>query len=516
MIRVLIIFYCSSSVPFLDYETSSFVGGVGYGIFYIAGLSYIHFRTTNHKHRVARIALCHLSMAIGIVSAVHQMSQVWSWWSTQFIFGYFLTYSSGSVLILFLAHELMHGLGVYNYKRALDPHMHAADQAKDLFKTALNPPQGIVVTTRNKARQTLLTLLMMFAKSLNGFYFNNIFLFIALVTQSALMRNGVFMLHYFSLTGVIVGIILSLSTKVKVQYPVILLGQIIVLAVAGILWETSSFEAAAVFFWLFYLIAGAAIFIPDVAIMEVGNPIHTEFSLCVGFILEQIPILISVYYVTEQWTMVITESKMFWINAGVYMFCSACVAVAVMMFYPNTFKRSALEIQHLILYNFAGPFPTPATTTHQPLVHHPPQHVTMIPAGLAVQYPPPQGGFVMAVPPPAQLPAGSQAYYSTQPAYPGQPIYSQQPIYLAHPGPSEPAAQHYAVNHNPAYYPLTVPPLATAATKAAEAETKPEAASASAPELTPHTENYLAEQTIWPTTVTNPQQQGPQPPAYSS
>lgn len=487
-------------------------------------MSYIHTRTNSYRHRVARVALCHLILAIGMASStsyIYTGLLRWRWFYD--VYGYFITYGSGTVLVCVLLNELLHGLGLYNYKRCLDMELREADEKKDRFKSALTKPG----TQPERARQRSLTIIAVCSKLLSGFVYNNVFLLLTMIAQTAITGNHFMLMtisHYFLLAGIVLGISITLSARIKVMYPVVLIGKVICLTIAAICWTKFSYIASGVFFWMFYLIGGAGVFVPDVAIMEVSHPAIFELNLFFGFALEQIPIIVSIYLVRfEPWA-VLLRSGPLWASVGI------CIGLAVLMtflfgfFYPNTFHLRVLEIQRLILFNnkerFDGmpsylatntsvPVQSGAAATVIPTMHYAsgpqqPQHMMSQPQPpmmaaypqqmMMQQQPASEQRMVMpraqmmAPPQPQmmaqnQFPSNHQPYLASQPAYPGQqPVYPQYPYY-----PGQMAGS-------------TVP--------TADMASKSEETFGSAPQLTPVTET---EQVFY-----NQRMYGQLPPAYGN
>lgn len=399
------------------------MGGIGHGIVYISGLAYIHVRTTSRKHRVARLGLCHLGIAIGLTSTASYMSTLWGWTYLYYLHGHFIAWSAASALVLFLTNELLHGLGAYNYKKCLDSQLYEADQRKDRLWRALQQTNG-GVSQRNWGKQLELSLLAIVSKVMSGFFYNNIFIILTIIAQQNITRDPFLntILHYFMLAGVLLGIIVSLSAKIRVLFPMSLILSAITLVIAAACFTTQSYTAAAIFFWLFFLVAGMGVFMPDVTILEVSNPNFTEINLFLGFFIEQIPLVVSIYFVREELFNVIYDAEILWTNVGICAGFAVVIAIWLIFRYPNTFHLRVLEIQKLILFNETArtnadvaptPYPQMAiqNAMHYNHQQQQQQHLAYAPGpapGTMVAPPPPQGG-----------------YFSSQPIYPGQ-----QPVYM--------------------------------------------------------------------------------------
>lgn len=456
---------------------------------YISGISYIFVRTKVHKHRTQRVALCHLSLAIGLVASVHYFSNHAIFLHALILFGYFITYSSATGLALVLLNELLHGLRVYNYKKCLDPEFNEANDKGDNFKSALVPSVNHPLPPPKICKQWALTMTMILSRGLNGFMFNNIFLILTIVTQSSLIWSGnlYFISKYFILGGLIVGIVSTLSIQIKFVFASSLVLQGIAILVAAICIHGNSPEAGAVFLWLFYLTAAVGYFVPDVAIMETSNLMVHEMNLVLGLLMEQLPIAITIYVVN---VFSLTPGYLriaMWLNVGFFLGIIVLLLIPILLAYPNTYQKSVLAIQNLIQYNYVRPSQVP---------QHLPARTNTVTAP-EVQQPVP--GIV-----PTQMPVHhpqQPVYYSLQPMYAGQaPInfQPQQPSYVL--APQMPPGQP-PVASTASFYPSVVGFIP----KAEEAS----ASNPTAPALTPKTENYLAEQKFWPG-----EQNIPLPPVY--
>lgn len=453
-------------------------------------MAYIYVRTNSYKHRVARLALCHLGIAIGMTSSVSYMGYMFRWRGNYYIFGHFIMYSSASILACLLLNELFHALGVYNYKRCLDQQLREADKRKDRLQSALSFGNA----KKRSCNQCSLALTAILSKASTSFLYNNIFLLVALSAQTRLVgSHGMWysILHYFMLAGVVIGMIMSLSMKIKLQYPILLVVKCVFLIVAGISWTARNYEVAGVFFWLFYLVAAASVFIPDVAIMEVSNPNVYELNLFLGFLVEQIPIIVSIACVRNDFFRIVYGNEYLWTNIGICVGITVVVSILFLARYPNTYHLRVLEIQRLILFNTTRGFepvnrPAPAVLPSYPQL---PVVTTFPPvvAQQAVPFSAPAGGGV-----------ANHGYYSAQPLYPGQ-----QPVYMV-----------------PPYYPSPYPtlPSATSSTSAAAApgpfaSVIAKTSEASAPQLTPVTET---EQVLWQQQHQMMTTQEQPPPSYGS
>lgn len=357
-----------------DYVSSTVVGGIGHGMIYLSGMTYIQLRSSNSQHRVARVALCHLSMAIGMVSSSSYMSFLFHWQSdAYYVYGYFLVYSAGSVLVLFLFNELLNGLGVISYKQCLDQQLKQADERRDRLRSALAPYGA----NKKTCKPILLTLIAIVSKLASGFMFNNIFLVLTIAAQSEFLSPRqpmlIAILHYCSMGGIIVGIIVSLSMRVRLQFPLVLIGKSVFLIIAAVCYTARIYRFSAIFFWVFYVVGSAGLFLSDVAIMEVARPQLMELSLFLGFFVGQIPIIVSIYFAREELSHVLYWGDVLWVNVSVCVAVAIALAILVGALYPNTHRLKVLEVQRLILYNNAtlAVVNNNVATAPRPSYHHP-------------------------------------------------------------------------------------------------------------------------------------------------
>lgn len=418
------------------------LGGFGYGFVYVSGLCYIHVRTKS-QHRIQRSALCHLSLVIGTASAVHRLSYEIFWRNSSVVFGHFLTYSSGSILLIIALNELLQGLKVYDYKKCLEPAMDIGNLNKDNFDAALIPPMVPPNSLQKpaKMKQFGLSVMMILSKGINGMMYSNIFLIFTLASQSTLIRvDFIFVKHYFLLGGLVLGIIVSLSIKNRFMLPISLVGSGISLLVASIFMESTSMGTAAVFFWSFYFLAGMGYFVPDVGLMELSSIQTYEMSFALGLMVEQIPIMLTISYVNMRSTIYVSS---LWVNTGLYLGFGLAMCALIIAFYPNVYQKTVLRIQHIILYDFdrtsgivftPGVFPNiqdPNTQTQTmetgPSSFNNPQETTTLP-----MYQPPY--------------RPQQPMYSTQPQQPMYPLQQHQPMY-----PQQQQHQMYPMQQPPVY-----------------------------------------------------------------
>lgn len=270
-----------------------------------------------------------------------------------------------------MINELLHGLGVYDYKKCLDSELHLANEKKDSFHSALDPqnPTGpadsnywatrlnvepIVFTPPKKRRtpqQNILTLGFVLAKVKNALVFLWVLLTFAILT-TAYIGNGLeFVYLYFLLGGVIFGCVISLTVNAKHLYIVFTLGFSISLLTASILFSVENYDQSAVFFWLFYFFLGFGYFTLDIGILDVTNLQFTEVSLAGGYFIQYFLVALTKF---GHWTYgeeLQNAETLLWSYTGSFIGVSMILLIVIVVLYPKTLNLSLLDIQYAILYD---------------------------------------------------------------------------------------------------------------------------------------------------------------------
>ncbi|XP_055710321.1 uncharacterized protein LOC129806036 [Phlebotomus papatasi] len=343
-----------------------YLGAIGHGAIYIAGLCYIHFRASSR--RAFRISLCHFVYIVGYTTTVHG---IFIYDELIYTVGNFILYSAVSAVALFLINELLHGLGVYDYKRCLDSELHLANEKKDGFHSALDPqtPNGpadsnywatklnvepIVFTPPKKRRtpqQNVLTLGFVLGKIKNAMVFLWVLSTFAILT-TAYIGNGLeFVYLYFLLGGVIFGCVISLTVNAKHLYIVFTLGFSICLLTASSLFSVENYDQSAVFFWLSFFFLGFGYFTLDIGILDVTNLQFTEVSLAGGYFIQYFLIALTKF---GHWTYgdeLLNAKTLLWSYTGSFIGVSMILLIVIAVLYPKTLNLSLLDIQYAILYD---------------------------------------------------------------------------------------------------------------------------------------------------------------------
>lgn len=330
------------------------MGGLGFGMVYVAGMAYTFVRTRSPRHRTQRVALCHLCLATGMAASVHYFARWAHLIHLPHLFGHFIAYSAGITLLLVAGNEVLHVFDVYDYKRCLNADLCAANLRADRFDAALKPCTPDAVPVKKRDQQAGLVAVMVLAKVVNGFVYNNVLMVYTIISQAHLLQRWFghyHIIHYCILAGIGCGIVASMMAPIKYVY-VVSLGSAgsLILAASIAYCNVNSYEVAAVLFWLFYVAAGIGAFIPDTGLMEVSHVMTYELGLTMGVIVEQIPITVGITVTNRQFSAIIQSSRLLWINAGVYVGLACVVVVLIVLSYPDTYRKSIIANQRLILF----------------------------------------------------------------------------------------------------------------------------------------------------------------------
>lgn len=331
-----------------DYMYAVLVGGFAFGLIYVTGLCYIHVRSRS-RHRIQRLALCHLCLVLGKIVAVHGFIYNNNHKDSYVLFGPIMTFVSSVTLFLLVLNELFNAMRMYNYKRPLDPSLRAGNSKRDNFTTALQPSDidDIYLLNPRTGKQFALTSLMLFSKLFNGYIYNNILMVYTILAQITMFEgNDWYVMHYCILAGLVLGILLSLSVPNSVLLPVSIFMAAAALLTGTIFMYNYFFETAAVFFWCYYFFAGLGYFIPDVGLLEVANIKTYEIYFALGLIIEQIPIMVTIYWVNSEYLTIYS----LWLNMGLYLGFGMVFCVIFILCFPDDFQQPVLEIQLDILY----------------------------------------------------------------------------------------------------------------------------------------------------------------------
>uniref|UniRef100_A0A7G3ADZ9 Putative conserved plasma membrane protein n=1 Tax=Lutzomyia longipalpis TaxID=7200 RepID=A0A7G3ADZ9_LUTLO len=344
-----------------------YLGAVGHGIVYIAGLSYIHFRAAGR--RSFRLALCHVVYIVGYATTVHGHF-IYGPLGWMYTGGSFVLYSASSGLLFFLINELLHGLGVYDYKKCLDSELHLANEKKDNFRDALIPETDrrstdtnywatrlnvppIVFTPTKKMRlqqQNILTLGLIFSKITNALVFLEIFIGFAFLTSSFIGSNIGFIHLYFLLGGIIFGCVISLTVNAKHLHIVYTMALTICLLTASVLYSVQHYDESGVFFWLFYFFLGFGYFLPDIGILDITNLQYTEGALASGYFIQYAIVALTRFGHWKYPENIPQSESLLWQYTGSFVGICLLLLIVIAILYPKTLNFSLLDIQWAILY----------------------------------------------------------------------------------------------------------------------------------------------------------------------
>lgn len=334
------------------------VGAVGHGIVYITGLSYIHIRSEGF--RVPRIAMCHVMYLTGLATtahSLHEFDEDWferrpdgMWDYAHLPLGYHLLAYPALALTFVGMLFLLQGR-LFDYRKILDYKLSVADMKADNFKSTLSAPvrQGSVPKA-DTFNQLKLTNVMLFSKLKGGLFANNMLIMVASIGSRELFAGNSehgYIIHYFSLLGLIFGFFASYFIQLKVLFIPSAVGYLSMVLVAVTLFTTDNPISSGVFLWLFFLIIGISIHLPDVGLMEVAPISYYELFLSLGYAVEAVPLIIATYLTNRD---VEDYTTSLWIGTSLLVAGLVLVIITMFFWYPNTLKKTALDIQFQILY----------------------------------------------------------------------------------------------------------------------------------------------------------------------
>ncbi|XP_059620001.1 uncharacterized protein LOC132263982 [Phlebotomus argentipes] len=360
------IFFIANAVYFywseyLESVKGLYFGGVGHGIIYTTGLSYMHFRLASNEFRIFKIGLCHIVYLIGIVSTVHGVELISVDLEKIFTKVRHMILSSATIgFMLLLINETLHAGGLFDYKMCRDEELNAANEKGDLFQSALafspfprtdgNAPAHDNTREPNQRRQTFLTLLMIFSKIKNYMTYHAVFVaFFVFFSEDFFRARSYFAMHYLVLLGAITGLCISLKLNTKTIYIVSAICVSICVLILMIFKLTAVilFGLYSLPIILMYFHLGLSYFIPDCAIMEMANIKCTEASLALGYMAETIPHLITI---ATMKCSKFSHFDSFWHSTVIFIVILTLLCVMIIKWIPKTWSLSILEIQHLVLY----------------------------------------------------------------------------------------------------------------------------------------------------------------------
>ncbi|GAB0086225.1 hypothetical protein DMENIID0001_002300 [Sergentomyia squamirostris] len=344
-----------------------YIGGIGHGIIYISGLSYIQFRAAGR--RAFRLTLCHFVYILAFTTTTHGI-YIYGPLGFTYTFGSFIIYSSASCVGLFLINELLHGLGIYDYKKCLDSELHLANEKKDNFESALEqqvdpapadnnywatrfnvqPIQFAAQRRKRLAEQNIITLGLILSKINNSMVFTQVFMGFALITTLSIGQGIEFIYLYFLFGGLVFGCVISLTVNMKHLYVVYTLAMSICLLTASILFSIEHYDESAVFFWLFFFFHGFGYFISDIGILDVANLKYSEIALAGGYFIQYMLVALT-RFGHYQYQSNTTLDAMLWKYSGSYVGVSLVLLIVIVLLYKKTLNLSLLDIQYVILYN---------------------------------------------------------------------------------------------------------------------------------------------------------------------
>ncbi|GAB0093174.1 hypothetical protein DMENIID0001_082470 [Sergentomyia squamirostris] len=361
---------CYFQFDYFESIKGLYFGGVAHGLIYITGLTYMHFRLANNEFRIFKLSLCHIFYLIGIVATVHgvelmsgDLAEIFSKVRPVFL-------ATGSICFMhLLVNETLHVGGLFDYKSCRDTELNAANDKKDLFRSALEftpvpkmsrnnsvehmsqAQDAAVARKPDTRRQTFLTLLMIFSKLKNYMSSHGIFInFFVIFSNDLFQERTYYIMHYLILAGALAGICITLKGNMKSIYIVSAICVCICLLVVIIFKLTSVFLIGlySLPIILLYFHLGVSYFVPDCSIMEVSCLKFTEISLVGGYIAETVCHIITI--ATMKCSM-FSDQDGFWHSSIIFIVILSVICTVIFKWLPKTWSLSILEVQHLILYN---------------------------------------------------------------------------------------------------------------------------------------------------------------------
>lgn len=322
------------------------IGGIGCGLIYVPGLSYLHIRTES-MYRLQKVGWCYVIMVLGTLFPMYQFGLQMPERNLH-MFSHYIMYGSVFNVVLFLLNEVLHLVAVYNYKRCLDPVLALGDAAADNFEGILTAPKRADVKLASRNRQYTPVLVMMVASTVFGYVMNRSFRMQATLTQLTLVNafNSFFIKYSMLVVGALIGMaIMATLPTIKYCYGVALycLTLSTLMMTMGI--YTEALQSAAIAFLVLYTLAGLVMFVPDFAIMETASLRKYELALGVSVLFQKIPGVVSTYVGNYMHV-----SKLY-IYAGQLLCICVALGTLVILRYPDTLKRSQIEVQYMMMYN---------------------------------------------------------------------------------------------------------------------------------------------------------------------
>lgn len=328
---------------------------------YVTGLCYVHFRSKDDNFRVTRIGLCHLVHMGGMCLYVHSTSQLgFNGPDIVYRAGWVITAGAILALCVLLLNELLSCMGAYNYKKCRDPVLEDANDISDHFKSTLGLNDAASLTQQpSHKRQFLISALALKLKLINITFNYHIFLYFTHFTIHYLLQdydpyyNYHYIMYYFGLLGVIIGVIASTFLNYKLIVMKVLGAAFLALIVGIPLLTTGHYGMAGISFWLMYLSLGIGSFGPDVAILEVSNIRMTELMLAKGYIMEHTVVSTIIFLFQRHPHMILTGDIVStgWASGGTFAGLFLILLIIFTIFFPQTHRKGLITIQYIALYN---------------------------------------------------------------------------------------------------------------------------------------------------------------------
>ncbi|XP_055710330.1 uncharacterized protein LOC129806041 [Phlebotomus papatasi] len=345
----------------LDSWPGIYFGGLGHGIVYITGLSYIHFRSSSDGKRVIRMGGCHLMNILGMALMAHLGAQVFKD-SLKLAAGWIILLEGLLAIVALVTNEILHLKDVYNYRECLDGSVKEANMRRDNFQSAIGVDAETPHDTPNTSYQLKLTILSVSMKITNAMLTHiPLIFFTNIAVENLLGRENhlEFMMFYFAVVGMILSLLTCLKFSIRFIYMNQKFSLILPMIIGFSLMTAEKYSFAAVGFWFFFMHLGQAALCPDVSIMEFTDIRYSELMLSLGYCVESMMTTITLFLWHQHPKVMLFDNLVasYWTNFAIFgPICLILLLSLQFLKYPATTKKSILDIQRLVLF---GPDPDP-------------------------------------------------------------------------------------------------------------------------------------------------------------
>ncbi|XP_055681642.1 uncharacterized protein LOC129789048 [Lutzomyia longipalpis] len=345
----------------LDSPPGIYFGGLGHGIVYITGLSYIHFRSSADGKRIIRMGMCHFMNILGMAIMAHLGADVFKE-EVKRAGGWIILIEATLAIIVLIINEILHLKDFYNYRECLDGSVKEANMRRDNFQSAIGVVSETPHDAPNTHNQLKLTVLSVSMKITNAMLTHIPFVYFTNIAIANLLEREKyleFMMFYFAVIGMILSMLMSLKFSIRFIYMNQKFAIIPPMIIGFSLMTAGRFSLAAVGFWFFFMHLGQAAFCPDVSILELSDIRYSELMLSLGYCVESIITAITLFLFHQYPSAMQFDNLVaaMWTNFGIFGPISLILLLSCRFLKLSaTTKKSILDIQRLVLF---GPDPQP-------------------------------------------------------------------------------------------------------------------------------------------------------------